>query len=255
MDIDVLIFGGQSNMEGQTECLPSPNETVGNAWEYCLLSDTLRPVCHPVGEDLEPLLGPASYGFGSLAPDCCRAYTESSGRAVVMIHAAQGATTVAEWQKGTPRYDKVVEKLTAGIRKAATVGTVRNVYYLWLQGESDAIARTTGEDYAARLTAYKNALKQDVGIHRFGIIQVGCFCGTVRWLTDRTREEGRADDAVIQQAQEALVSRDSDFAMLTREAVPMSLDPQFINPQEDGHFNNRGLALLGRLAGEALAAL
>ena len=43
--------------------------------------------------------------------------------------------------------------------------------------------------------------------------------------------------------------------MLTREAVPMSLDAQFINPQEDGHFNNRGLSVLGTLAGEALAAL
>ncbi len=255
MDIDILIFGGQSNMEGQTECLPVPNDIVPNAWEYCLLSDTLRPVCHPVGEDLEPLLGPASYGFGSLAPDCCRAYVTATGRAVVMIHAAQGATTIAEWQKGTPRYEKVIEKLRAGIRKAATRGTVKNIYYLWLQGESDAICRTTAEDYAARLTAYKNDLKQDVGIHRFGIIQVGYFCGTVRWLPDRTHEEGRWDDEVIQQAQEAVVAQDPDFVMLTREAVPMSLDAQFINPSEDGHFNNRGLAILGTLAGNALAAL
>ncbi len=255
MDIDVLVFGGQSNMEGQTECLPDPNETVDNAWEYCLLTDGLRPVRHPVGEDLEPLLGPASYGFGSLAPDCCRVYTKATGRTVVMIHAAQGATTVAQWQKGTPRYDKAVEKLNAGIQKAAALGTVKNIYYLWLQGESDAIERTTGEDYAALLAAYKDDLKRDVGIHRFGIIKVGYFCGTVRWLTDRTREEGLRDDEVIQQAQEALVARDNDFVMLTREAVPMSLDAQFINPQADGHFNNRGLARLGTLAGEALAAL
>ena len=255
MDIDVLIFGGQSNMEGETECLPNPNEVVEQAWEYCLLTDELRPVQHPVGEDLEPLLGPASYGFGSLAPDCCRAYIAKTGHPVVMIHAAQGATTVAQWQKGTERYDKVVEKLTAGIRKAATLGTVKNIYYVWLQGESDAIERTTGEEYAARLTAYKDDLKRDVGFHRFGIIQVGYFCGTVRWLSDRTREEGRQDDEVIQGAQEALVARDADFVMLTRDAVPMSLDAQFINPHADGHFNNRGLAILGTLAGEALAKL
>ncbi|MBE6768567.1 MAG: sialate O-acetylesterase [Ruminococcaceae bacterium] len=255
MDIDVLIFGGQSNMEGQTECLPDPNETVANAWEYCLLTDELRPVRHPVGENIEPLLGAASYGFGSLAPDCCRTYVRATGRAVVMIHAAQGATTVAQWQKGTPRYEKAAEKLTAGIQKAATLGTVKNIYYVWLQGESDAIERTTGEDYAALLTAYKDDLKRDVGIHRFGIIQVGYFCGTVRWLVDRTREEGRLDDEVIQQAQEEVAARDRDFVMLTREAVPMSLDAQFINPQEDGHFNNRGLSVLGTLAGEALATL
>lgn len=255
MDVDVLIFGGQSNMEGQTECLPTPNESVTNAWEYRLLSDDLRPVCHPVGEDLEPLLGGACYGFGSLAPDCCRAYTKATGRAVVMIHAAQGATTVAQWQKGTPRYEKAVEKLRAGIQKAATRGTVKNIYYVWLQGESDALERTTGEEYMERLIAYKNDLKQDVGIHRFGILQVGYFCRTARWLDGRTPEEGRLDDEVIQQAQETLVARDSDFVMLTREAVPMSLDPQYINPQADGHFNNLGLSILGRLAGEALATL
>lgn len=255
MDIDVLIFGGQSNMEGETECLPDPNEVVEHAWEYCLLTDELRPVCHPVGENLEPLLGPASYGFGSLAPDCCRAYIAKTGRPVVMIHAAQGATTVAQWQKGTERYNKVVEKLNAGIQKAATLGSVKNIYYVWLQGESDAIERTTSEEYAARLTAYKDDLMRDVGIHRFGIIQVGYFCGTVRGIADRTREEGRLDDEVIQQAQEALVARDADFIMLTREAVPMSLDAQFINPHADGHFNNRGLAILGTLTGEALAAL
>ncbi len=255
MDIDVLIFGGQSNMEGQTECLPHPNEPVDGAWEYCLLGDLLRPVQHPVGEDLEPLLGPACYGFGSLAPDCCRAYVKATGRTVVMIHAAQGATTIAEWQKGTPRYNKVVEKATAALRRAASLGRVCRVYYVWLQGESDAIARTSAEEYITRLTAYKNDLKRDIGIDRFGIIKVGYFCKTARWLSDRTHEEGAENDETIQRAQEIAAERDRDFAMLTREAVAMSLDAQYIHPTESGHFNNRGLSLLGTLAGKALAAL
>lgn len=255
MEIDVLIFGGQSNMEGQTEALPCPNDEVANAWEYRLLSDGLKPVCHPVGEDIDNLLGGASYGFGSLAPDCCRAYTEASGRQVVMIHAAQGATTVAQWQKGEPRYAKAMEKIQKGIARAAEKGTVKNIYYVWLQGESDAIEHTTEDEYAARLTAYKNALKEDAGISRFGIIRVGYFCGTVRWMTDRTKEEGKADDEAIMRAQERVVADDADFVMLTRKTATMSLDARFINPAEDGHFNNLGLSLLGEAAGHALAAL
>lgn len=255
MEIDVLIFGGQSNMEGQTEGMPTPNEVVANAWEYRLLSDTLKPVCHPVGEDIADLLGGACYGFGSLAPDCCRAYTEASGRRVVMIHAAQGATTVAQWQEDTPRYAKAVEKMQKGIARAAEMGTVKNIYYVWLQGESDAIEHTTEEEYVARLTAYKNALKRDVGITRFGIIRVGYFCGTVRWLTDRTRDEGKADDETIMRAQERVAADDADFVMLTRKTATMSLDARFINPTEDGHFNNAALSMLGEAAGHALAAL
>ena len=255
MDIDVLIFGGQSNMEGQTEGVPSPNDTVANAWEYRLLSDELKPVRHPVGEDIGDLLGAACDGGGSLAPYCCHAYVEATGRSVVMIHAAQGATTLAQWGEDTARYEKAVEKIRGGLARAAERGTVRRVYYLWLQGESDAVARTDEDTYAARLTAYKNALKRDVGIHCFGILRVGYFCGTARWLTDRTREEGKADDEMIMRAQERAVADDADFVMLTRKTAAMSLDPRFINSEADGHFNNRALRILGEAAGQALAAL
>ena len=37
---DIIIFGGQSNMQGQTESL-SEDEIVGNAYEYKYLSNSL----------------------------------------------------------------------------------------------------------------------------------------------------------------------------------------------------------------------
>ena len=48
--LDILIFGGQSNMQGQTEALPIPNEPVDGASEYRYLTDSLIPLQHPVGE-------------------------------------------------------------------------------------------------------------------------------------------------------------------------------------------------------------
>ena len=255
-NIDILIFGGQSNMQGETECLPSPNDPVENALEYKYLSNSLVPLVHPVGEDIEDgLLWGADKGFGSLLPDFCRAYVANTGKTVVAIHAARGATMVSEWLKGTPRYDCALKKVQGGIEAAKQLGEIDKIYYIWLQGESDAIFRTSGEDYKKMLTAYKNDLKVDMGIHKFGIIEVGYFCGTVRWLQDRTKDEGRMDDEIIMTAQEQIVEEDNDFVMLTQICKDLSLNAEYINPFADGHYNNKAMARIGQEAGTALAKL
>ena len=105
--MDVIIFSGQSNMQGQTEALPSPNEPVEGAFEYKYEDDVLAPLMHPCGEDLgaspdDPsgrLLERAVDGHGSLIPDFCREYVRLTNRRVCAVHTAMGATTVAEWQK------------------------------------------------------------------------------------------------------------------------------------------------------------
>ena len=56
MKTDILIFSGQSNMQGQTEALPFPNDPVSDALEYRLLTDSLVPLMHPVGETIAELL-------------------------------------------------------------------------------------------------------------------------------------------------------------------------------------------------------
>lgn len=254
--IDVLIFGGQSNMQGETECLPSPNDPVENALEYKYLTDSLVPVTHPAGEDIEDgLLWGADKGFGSLVPDLCKAYVETAQKPVVAIHAARGATMVSEWLKGTPRYECSLQKIKGGIEKAKKLGEIDHIYYMWLQGESDAIFRTSCEDYKKMLTDFKNDLKADAGIEKFGIIEVGYFCATVRWLTDRTKEDGRLCDEVIMQAQEQLPLEDNDFVMLTQVCKELSLDAKYINPDADGHYNNKAMARIGQEAGTALAKL
>ena len=46
---DVIIFGGQSNMQGQTEKL-TECEVKEGCFEYRFLTDTLIPLKNPVGE-------------------------------------------------------------------------------------------------------------------------------------------------------------------------------------------------------------
>ncbi len=237
--MDIIIFGGQSNMEGQTEGLPSPNEPMDGVLEYRFLTDSVIPLVHPVGEDMNPAIEGANDGFGSLLPDFCKTYRTETGHEVLAVHAAQGATRIDEWLPETERYKVALKKILAA--KKAAGDALGRVYYVWLQGESDAIAKVPGEVYLERLIRYKDALKRDAGIDAFGIIRVGYFTA-----------EHQYDEAIMT-AQETACGTDADFIMLTRITAEMSLDPAWLNPTAAGHYNNRAMTEIGNRAGFALA--
>lgn len=227
-------------MQGQTEACPDTCP-VENALEYRYKTDALVPLAHPVGEDFGGLLLAAHEGHGSLVPSFCRAYLKRKGGKVAAVHAAKGATILADWREDGERYAFALKKILSGIRKAEEKETVGGVYYVWLQGESDALAGTSEAEYLRALKAYKDALKRDVGIMRFGIIRVGFFAA----------EEGR--DRAIMRAQERAAAEDGDFVLLTRIAGRLSRDPSCLNPFAAGHYNNAGMELIGKAAGDALA--
>ena len=49
--MDVIIYSGQSNMQGQSETL-SEHAIVKDAYEYKWLTDELVPLQNPVGENI-----------------------------------------------------------------------------------------------------------------------------------------------------------------------------------------------------------
>lgn len=257
MKIDVLIFGGQSNMQGQTESIPQPNHSIENAMEYKYLTDMLISLKHPVGEDVEEdLLWRAGGGKGSLVPDFCRVYTEESGCQVVAIHASRGDTKISEWLKGTPRYECACKKINAGIAKAKELGEIRHIYYIWLQGESDALNCTSEKEYIDMLVSYKDDLKNDVGIEKFCIIEVGYYCSYwTYFVQDYTWEDSRKRDETIMRAQERVVEKDEDFVMLTQICKVLTRNPEYINPHAGGHYNNKAMKIIGIEAGKRLASL
>lgn len=255
--MDVLIFCGQSNMQGESEGIPCNNSEVENAMEYLFLSDSLVPLKHPVGEDIYSenhlMVASACNGCGTLVPAFCREYVNTTGRDVVAIHVAKGATTISDWLPHTARYMCTVNKILAGIRLVKKSEPVQRIYLVWLQGESDAVNAVSTEDYLRNLVAFKNALKKDVGLNRFCIIQVGYFASQVNWLSG-SQSDRRIQDENIMLAQE-LACRLDDFVLLTDVCKRLSIDEKFINPNVCGHYNNDALDLVGRIAGRALANL
>ncbi len=231
-------------MQGQTGSFPAENPLIDNAWEYRYLTDSLRPLCHPVGEDIGEgeLLG-AHEGGGSLLPAFCRAYIEGAGGKAVAVHAAKGATAIADWRRGTKRYARARDKIFAAIAKAEEKEKVEKICYVWLQGESDAVAGTSEKEYLESLVAYKDALKEDVHTNVFGIVRVGYFTA-----------DPSADEAIMR-AQDEAIRRDKDFALLTDICARLSRDPAYLNPAAPGHYNNAGMELIGAEAGKTLARL
>ena len=257
---DIIIFGGQSNMQGQCEMLSESNAVEG-AFEYKLLSNELVPLANPVGEtirtdggagipfsnsctDLEAWLkehvtGSACYGHTNLVPEFCRAYIKETQANVVAAHITKGSSVIAQWLPGTPGYDIIIKKASAAIEKASQSYNIGNIFFVWLQGESDAINGNSKEYYKEKLTLLCDSLKKDININKFGVIRVGRFTNDER-------------DLEIISAQDEVCLENNDFLMLTDVAEKLNAIPEYMNPHVHGHYSAKGLETLGRLAGETL---
>lgn len=248
--MDIIIFSGQSNMQGST------NE-IGSAYaqgclEYKFLTDEFVEVQDPVGEDIgNDLLRSPAKGCGTLVPSFCKAYAKNNG-SVIAMHCAKGNTSISEWLSGTERYNALSEKCKRGIARAREKFEVGKIYFVWLQGESDALNKNSEDSYLSSLILLKNSLKKDLGIDKFGIIKVGYFAEYAPWKPSANK----IDDENIMRAQERAAQEDEDFIILTDICAELSVKIECLNPKEYGpHYNNNALEIIGKEAGETLAKL
>lgn len=267
--MDIIIFGGQSNMQGQTECI-SDNSIVENAFEYKWLEDQLVSLQNPVGENIkydktvgdltypgmdskpwvdQHALGAACYGYTNMVPKFCESYLKSKDEMtrnketetqVIAVHAAKGSTKIEEWLPGTEGYKFLAGKALGAIEYAKKTGAViDHIFFVWLQGESDAMAGISKALYKERIVCLKNALKKDLQIGKFGVIRVGRFANDER-------------DWEIIHAQSEICNEDEDFLMLTEIATELNKEHAYMNPNVKGHYSALGLEMLGIIAGETL---
>ena len=254
---DIIVFSGQSNMEGQTEKLLD-GSVVDGAYEYKYATDSLVPLQDPFGENLKydgtagvmyedsmgmswhavHALGGSAYGNSTLVAEFCCVYTKKTKRNVIAVGAAKGAETVEYFSKGGRGYDIIVKKINAAKKHSNDLSGM--VYLVWLQGESDAIEGKSRELYLEQIKAMSEDLKKDVGLTRFCIIRVGRFTNDER-------------DLQIIEAQDEICKTDPFFLMLTDEATEMNEMPEYMNPFAAGHFSAAGLHKLGSDAASALA--
>lgn len=253
---DIIIFSGQSNMEGQTERL-ADSSIVPDAYEYKYATDSLVPLCDPFGENLhydgtqgeayedymgmswheKHVLGGSAYGNTTLIPEFCRVYTKETKREVIAVGAAKGNETIDYFLPGNPGYGILVEKTKKAAEKAGAASG--RIYLVFLQGESDALTSKDTETYYRQIKTMAHSLERDIGLSRFGVIRVGRFTNDER------------DDKIIA-AQDMICRDDGLFIMLTDEATELNKIPEYMNPNAAGHFSAKGLQKLGRDAASTL---
>lgn len=254
---DVLIFSGQSNMNGQTDEYRE-RPAIQNAFEYHLLTDSLQPLKDACGENLRfdytqgmpfdrndgngwraaHVLGQAI--GSSLLPAFCKSYIERTKHTVVAVHAAKGAAAIADFAKGTPLYEAIIKKARGALNRTKAETGVDHVYMIWLQGESDALLNTGKAEYLRQLKDFVDACKRELGIEQFGVIKVGRYTNDER-------------DDVIMRAQEAACTEEAGCLMLTRVAPELTACVACMNPIAPGHFSALGLDIIGEIAGNAMA--
>ena len=244
-------------MQGQTEGCPLVNPEIKGAWEYRYIDDVLFPLRHPVGEDIcvngEHLLLSSHGGGGSLVPYFCEEYVKQTQKEVAAIHVAKGATRIDEWLPNTERFKIMSQKIRNGIKKIGNNSPIEKIYFIWLQGESDAVAGTSSQAYKESFLAIKTALKSQFDIQKFGIIKVGYFASQVSWMKRGTPAERLSWDETIMQAQEDLAVQEDGVVILTRVCGEYSLCKEKINPNEEGHYNNAAMKEIGKAAAVGLA--
>ena len=252
---DLIIFSGQSNMEGEAERFPDENNPISGALEYRYLEDKLVPLKHPAGENIsnngKVFLPRHRDGWGTTqscallsawrkrtnpVPFFCDSYVKNSGRNVIAVHAAKGATTIDAWQKGQLSYEMLVKKA----KKAIQMTNPEHIFFVWLQGESDAIAKKPKDVYKAQLITLYESLREDLGIEKFGNILVGRF----------TMEDS---DFEIINAQKEVCREHNGFLMLTEITEEIIYIEKYMNPEAHGHYSVEGQKLIGSLAGKKLA--
>ena len=234
----IIVFSGQSNMQGQTEGDPHDNEFSGGC-EYLLLQDEIIPLKNPVGEDIGELFASSFGGGGSLVPYFVRVVTEKTGENVLAVHCAKGATKISEWLSDgacKSRYEKLVEKVRSAANKIAAHVPID---FVWFQGESDAVAGTSKDDYENMLLQFENQLRKDLNIDTFSIIGTGYF--------SYLYADPKFDDEIMKAQDEmsetgGSVYADFDYARIIKEKFyAQSLCP--------GHYNNEAMKIIGEKAG------
>lgn len=257
--MDIIIFSGQSNMQGQCECLLNPDR-IPNAYEYKFLEDRIVPLTDPAGENItydrrcgyapkssgdlgkwlsNHVAGSSCDNSTNLVAEFCSEYTKITENAVLAVHIAKGSTDISYWLPGSEGYKIIADKAGAAIERVKKLQCTGRIFFVWLQGESDAILGKTKSYYKEKLHELCTALISELRIEKFGIIRVGRFTEDAR-------------DLEIISAQNEICTENKDFLMLTDIATQLNTQKEYMNPFVHGHYSAKGLNKLGHEAGKCL---
>ena len=179
--VDIVLFMGQSNMAGRgvtNEQHPedAPAVIEGAGWEFRAISDptTLYPIDKTFGlnENVADAIDDGNMKTGGMVPAFVNAYYTHNGNIpMIAVSASKGATSLTDWQPGTPCLTDAISRLNACVEWAATNNyEIRHKYMVWCQGESDEV-----QDENWYVSNFENMFRsmKSAGIEKCFMIRVG----------------------------------------------------------------------------------
>ena len=241
-DVDLIFFMGQSNMSGcGGDASMAPPVKDGAGYEFKSVSDPtqLSPIVEPFGY-YESVIGGICdmYGDkrGSLVSSFVNTYHDLTGNVVVAVSASAGATSTEDWL--TPGF---VADITARMERTQNYLNnngyhIKHQYVVWLQGESDALDRVSGDVYQSNMDTIIRPLFIG-GFSKVFVITPGRIKGNANFFNNII--DSQLD-----------MCRDSSYYAL---ASTMLCAVNTTYMVDDWHYNQKVLNMLGDQAATAVA--
>ena len=184
---DVVVFMGQSNMAGRGSAEDSVRCGEGHGFEFRAVTDPtkLYPMSEPFGENenndrLIDITGTRNKKTGSLVSAFCEAYYTRTGVPIIGVSASQGGTNSYEWQPGNGLVEEAKSRLELCINYMYSQDEyeVRNIFMVWLQGESDAGNGVGYDEYNANMRNIVNTMKS-AGVQHCYLIAIGTYMESI----------------------------------------------------------------------------
>ncbi|HKM20865.1 MAG TPA: sialate O-acetylesterase, partial [Lachnospiraceae bacterium] len=173
---------------------------------------------------------------GSLVSSFVNSYYEETGVPVIAVSASAGATTSEYWTRTAIVNDFAERHERAVVWLESNECSVRNQYVVWLQGESDADAGITAQQYSENMDNIIRPLFIK-GVQKVFIIRPG-----------RTLDDEHFFDDIIQAQTE--MCKDSSYYALASTLLA-GFDTSYMVDQ--WHYCQTALNLLGEDAGKNVA--
>ena len=184
---DIILLMGQSNAGGRGSTNTShpeeaPSLIFGAGLEYRAISDSTRmySIVEPFGinENNNNGIDDGSMKTGSMMTSFTNEYFMRTGFPVIGISASKGGTTISQWQPNGALLTDAIARLTACKTFAANNGyTLRHIYMIWCQGESDGDAGTTATSYISQFNTMFAAMR-DAGVEKCFLCRIGEYNGS-----------------------------------------------------------------------------
>ena len=173
--VDLVLFTGQSNMSGRGVATDAPIVPTGQGYWYKNTNLTNMSNDTEGLYDIKEPFGIESMCTGSMVSAFALSYYKQTRVPIVACGGAIGGLDIASFLKGTVVYGQYITRSVNGAKAylESQGKTIRRMFVLFNQGETDAQKHNTGEYYKEKINEFWSDLKADFGFQDMHIIHIG----------------------------------------------------------------------------------